>query len=118
MKIFRYIQTALWTIIVSTCLGQDTSAFFVLSAEDIRYNNIQNLEEALDLLPTFHQYHSDNQSHTTGGSIKNEYIAIFKNDLPYLLDQNTPYDLRGIPVWDLSRIELRIAPSTLSLIHI
>ena len=99
---------------MSTCIGQDTSAFFVLSAEDIRYNNIQNLEEALDLLPTFHQYHSDNQSHTTGGSIKNEYIAIFKNDLPYLLDQNTPYDLRGIPVWDLSRIELRIAPSTYS----
>ena len=35
---------------MSTCIGQDTSAFFVLSAEDIRYNNIQNLEEALDLL--------------------------------------------------------------------
>ena len=95
-------------------MGQDTSAFFVLSAEDIRYNNIQNLEEALDLLPTFHQYHLDNQSYTTGGSIKNEYIAIFKNELPYLLDQNTPYDLRGIPVWDLSRIELSIAPSTYS----
>ncbi len=95
-------------------MGQDTSAFFVLDAEDIRYNNIQNLEEALDLLPTFHLYHLDNQSHVTGGSIKNEYIAIFKNDLPYLLDQNIPYDLRGIPVWDLSRIELRIAPSTYS----
>lgn len=102
----------LWAMLISTCYGQDSTSFFTLSAEDIQNNNIQNLEEAMHLSPSFHHYYFDNQSYTTSGSIKNEYVAVFKNDLPLLMDQNTPYDLRAIPVWDISRIELRIAPTT------
>lgn len=89
--------------------AQDSSALFVLDAEDLAIANVQNLEEALINVPGIHHYIQDGQSQTTFGTLSAGQIAIFKNDVPLAMDQNVGFNLRAIPVWDIERIEIHVA---------
>lgn len=93
----------------SSIYAQDSSAFFVLDAEDLAIANVQNLEEALINVPGVHHYIKDGTSHTSYGTLSASQIAIFKNDIPLAMDQNVGFNLRAIPVWDIKRIEVHIA---------
>jgi len=110
----KFLKSTLVLFVLSIshqCLAQDSTAFFILTQEDIRNNNITNLEEALKL-PAFHQYYFKNVSTTSSGILSMSNIAIYKDDRPLLLDQNTGYDLRAIPTWDIDRIEVHFAPTS------
>lgn len=91
-------------------MAQDSSAFFTFTSEDIETNNIQNLEGVLRLLPSLHQYTIDDRAITSFGMLSLQNIAILKDGLPLMMDQNTYYDLRSIPIWDLEKIEVLLAP--------
>ena len=92
-------------------LSQENNAFFILSKEDIVTNNITNLEEAMRL-PGLYQVHLNNIASASSGVLSGNQIAIYKNDFPVVMDNNTGYDLRAIPVWDIDRIEVYFSPFT------
>ncbi|MDA9110633.1 TonB-dependent receptor [Bacteroidia bacterium] len=111
MRLFRthILLLILPLVLTSTAIAQDSTAFYVLNAEDMAIANVQNLEEALVLVPGMHHYSSDGISHTTFGTLSTGQIAIFKDDLPLAMDQNVGVNLRVIPTWDLNHIEVHIA---------
>ncbi|MGB1038257.1 MAG: hypothetical protein ACPGYY_06375, partial [Bacteroidia bacterium] len=74
-------------------------------------NNATNLEEALNI-PGFHRFYSSNTSFASYGSLGVDNLAIYKDDIPLIMDHNTGYDLRAIPVWDIAYIEVHFAPNT------
>jgi hypothetical protein len=86
--------------------AQDSTAFFTLTKAEIQANNITNLEEAFKMLPFLHQYKNTRSSVNTSGALAVSTLAILKDDMPLMLDQNIGYDLRAIPTWDLERIEV------------
>ena len=95
--------------IANTIQAQDSSAFFVLDAQDLAIANAQNLEEALTLVPGMHHFIQNNVSKTSFGTLSMGQIAIFKNDIPLALDQNIDFNLRAVPLWDIERIAVQIA---------
>jgi hypothetical protein len=78
--------------------------------EDIETNNAQNLEDLLKLLPSIHLYNISDRAVTSSGILTLQNIAILKDGFPLLMDQNTYYDLRSIPLWDIEYIEVHVAP--------
>lgn len=91
--------------------AQDSTAFFYLTQEDIQANNITNLEEALNS-PGLYQFSSNNISTTVSGVLTLQDIAVYKDGLPLLMDQNTDYDLRAIPMYDITRMEVIFGPNS------
>lgn len=91
--------------------GQDSSAFFVLTQADMLTNNITNLEEALRI-PSLYQYFEEGDQETRSGILRLNEIAIFKDGLPLMMDNNVGYDLRSIATFDIDRIEVHFSPHT------
>ena len=92
-------------------MAQDSSnCTYTLSREDIQTSNLQNLEEALSILPLFHRYIKNGIPQISYGSLGIDNIAVFKDGFPAALDQNINYDFRSIPLWDIERIEIHLSP--------
>lgn len=91
--------------------AQDSTATFIINEEDLATINATNLEEALNI-PGFHRFYSSNASFASYGSLGLDNLAIYKDDMPLVMDHNTGYDLRSIPVWDIAYIEIHFAPNT------
>lgn len=89
--------------------AQDSTAFFILTKEDMVTNNVTNLEEALNV-PLLYQYFIDNQTITRSVGLDINELAIYKDGFPLIMDHNVGYDLRTIPTWDLDRIEVHLSP--------
>ena len=92
-------------------MAQDSSNYtFLLSREDIQTANLQNLEQALSILPLFHSFSKDGLNQISYGSLSIDNIAVYKDGFPAALDQNINYDYRSIPLWDIDRIEIHLTP--------
>ena len=103
----------LFIILVSvSARAQDSSALFIFTAEDMETSNVQNLEDLLKNLPSLHVYTLDDRAVVSSGILTLENIAIQKDGFPLLMDQNTYYDLRSIPLWDIEKVEVHFAPIT------
>lgn len=111
--VFVYRQYIIVLFFVLGCAsaasGQDSSALFVLTADDLAITNAQNLEEALVNVPGIHHFIKNGTSVTTFGTLSTSQIAILKNNMPVAMDQNVGFNLRAVPLWDIERIEVHIA---------
>lgn len=111
IKIRSFVLCGLiWITHAIPAKAQDSSYTFLLTYDDIQTANLQNLEEAMSILPFFRTFNKDNTPIITYGSIGIENIAIFKDGFPAAMDQNINYDLRAIPLWDIERIEVHLNP--------
>lgn len=105
------VFACLITCIANQTMAQDsTSCTYTLSRDDIETSNLQNLEEALSILPIFHKYIKNGSPQISYGSLGIDNIAVFKDGFPAALDQNINYDFRSIPLWDIDRIEIHLTP--------
>ena len=119
-KYYIALRKFFLSIIISACLtaclsihtlAQDSiSCTYTLSRNDIQTSNLQNLEEALSILPFFHRYMENGIPQISYGSLGINNIAVFKDGFPAALDQNINYDLKSIPLWDIERIEIHLSP--------
>ena len=105
------IAASLITCLFTKSMAQDSSKYtFLLSREDIQTANLQNLEQALSILPLFHSFSKDGLNQISYGSLTIDNIAVYKDGFPAALDQNINYDYRSIPLWDIDRIEIHLTP--------
>lgn len=92
-------------------MAQDTGDYtFLISRDDIQTANLQNLEQAISILPLFHSYSKNGSTQISYGSLGIDNIAVYKDGFPAALDQNINYDYRSIPLWDIERIEIHLTP--------
>ena len=105
------VSAGLIACLSNQSMAQDSSSCtYTLSREDIQTSNLQNLEEALSILPLFHRYIKNGIPQISYGSLGIDNIAVFKDGFPAALDQNINYDFRSIPLWDIERIEIHLSP--------
>lgn len=85
----------------------DSTYFVRFTKQELELNDVRSLADVFRLLPFTNAIRIDHTTTLMGGTdIQN--IAIYRDGLPLLMDQNTGYDLRSIPLWDIAYIEVRL----------
>lgn len=114
LRIFLLLFVFTFTYLSQEVQAQNNAHTFLLSFEDIQTANLQNLEEAMAIIPFFNRYTEQGNTVITYGTIGIQTIAIYKDGFPVALDQNINYNLKTIPLWDIERIEVRLTPMNTS----
>ncbi|MEY2924257.1 MAG: hypothetical protein RLZZ337_805 [Bacteroidota bacterium] len=71
--------------------------------------NAQNLADVLRDVPFLNRYITDNKLVGYAGVLDMQYLAVYKNGFPLLMDQNVAYDVRSIPLWDVDSIAIYLS---------
>lgn len=78
------------------------------SKSDLRMLNAYNLLDVVQMSPIFHSYFSNQHKHYHYGVIDASTVAIYKNGVPLLADQNFSFNLASIAVWNLDSLVIEI----------
>lgn len=90
---------------ISTSAGS-TLPLFSMNRAMLDATNAQNLADVLRDVPFYNRYIDRNEVVGYAGVVGLQFTAIYKNGFPLLMDQNTSYDIRSIPIWDIDSLAI------------
>ena len=104
LKFFKFILLTTGLFLGMGAKAQNSLPLFTMDRIMLDATNAQHLADVLRNVPFLNRYIKSNEVVSYSGVMDIQFVAIYKNNFPLLMDQNLGYDLRSIPLWDIDSL--------------